>query len=90
MVRADTIAWRVQPDSVCLRSKRSISSTSLWAARVMETVAVFKPQAAASFIAMNSAFTTLYVSLLAENLAMSFFVPSSISALGRAPPIEVP
>lgn len=90
MVSDETIARRAQRACVRERSNRSISSTSLRAAWVIETEAALSPQALASFIAKNSAFTTLYVSLLAENLATNFFVPSSMSALGRAPPTEAP
>ena len=39
---------------------------------------------------MNSAFTTAYVSFVAENLAMNLVVSSSINAFGRAPPMELP
>ena len=48
------------------------------------------PAARAKSIPRASAFTTGYVSLADENFATRCRLPSLISALGRAPPIDVP
>ena len=86
-VRAETMALRVHLPAFGSRSKRSIRRTSLFAAFFNATGATSNPANSANRMAMYSAFTTLYRSVLDENLATYFLPPSSTRAFGRAPPM---
>lgn len=76
LLAIDTMALRCQPSSAWVRSNRSIRSTSLWDDCVRDTGATLSPASFAIRMGMNSAFTTLYKSILEENFAIYFFLPS--------------